>query len=256
MSSVPSREITISIPRLPASVPTITSRYQSDGEQSPQRSGRSQTRTIPEPFPNYAAGADASVGIPGGHCVFPFLTSNQGTNTDFERTRKEPLRKERDLEQRSKELELEPHQLIRSASAQAENYFIRDRSGGHNRPADTGETVDLQQKVPRSNIPPIGVDPLQQGSTRNPSPMSSYTPTYIGSTGSPQENPGPAKSKGWIRRLSMPVLSSLDGLKKTDSPLHDDSSQVWRSSLALPETKSRHRKGSLDTLGSKSNQRR
>jgi len=53
----------------------------------------------------------------------------------------------------------------------------------------------------------------------------------------------------------MPVLSSLDVSKK-DSPVYNDSSQAWRSNLALPETNPRHRKTSLETLGSKSNQRR
>ena len=256
MSSVPSREATTSIPRLPVSVSTIAGRYQPSGEHSPLRSDRSQTGTTSEPSSaNDAAGANASVGIPESHCGFHPLTSEQSTNTDFERTKREPLLEERDLGQRSRELEWEPQRLIRSTSTRAENFSTRDRGGGHNQPAGAWETVGPRQKVNRSHMPPVGAESLQRGLTRSPSPVSSQAPPYIGPTGSPQENPRTAKSRGWIRRLSMPVLSSLDGSKKTDSPSHNDSSRAWRSSLALPETTSRYRKTSLDTLGSKTNQR-
>ena len=257
MSSVPSREATTPIPRLSASVSTIATRYQPSGEHPPLRLDRSQTATTSERSSvNDAAGANASVGIPESHCTFYLLTSEQSKDADIERTRKEPLLEERDLDQRSKELESEPQRLIRSTSAIAENSFTRHRGGGHNQPTGAWETVGPRQKVSRSNMPPVGPESLQRGLTRSPSPVTPQSPPYPESTGPPQENPRTAKPRGWIRRLSMPVLSSLDGSKKTDSPLHNDSSRAWRSSLALPETKSRHRKTSLDTLGSKSNQRR
>jgi len=168
--------------------------------------------------------------------------------------RKEPLLKERDLEQRSKGLGSAPQRLIRSTSAQAENTSARDRGGRHNQPTDTWETVGARQNVNPRHMPPVGAESIQRGLTRSPSPVMFHTPPHIGSPGSPQET-RTAKSRGWIRRLSMPVLSSLDSSKKTHSPAHNSSSQ-WRSSLALPETNPRHRKTSLDTLGNKSNQRR
>ena len=188
--------------------------------------------------------------------VLYLLISNQGTNADFERTRKQPLLKEQDFEQGSKELGLVPRRLIRSTSAQAENTSARDRGGRHNQPTNIWETVGPRQNVSPRHMPPVAAESLQRGLTRSPSPVRSHTPPHIGSPGSPQEIPRTAKSRGWIRRLSMPVLSSLDGSKKTDSPAQNGSSQAWRSDLALPETNPRHRKTSLDTLGSKPNQRR
>lgn len=187
---------------------------------------------------------------------FCLLNTKQSMNVDLERTREELLLERRDLERRSKELELGPQRPIRSTSAQAENNFAHDRGGGNDQSADTWDIVGQRQKVSRNHMPPLGVEPLQRGLTRSPSPVSPRSPPYIGSTGSPVESPRTAKPRGWIRRLSMPVISSLDGSKKADSPLHNDSPRAWRSSLALPETKSRHRKTSLDTLGSKPNQRR
>lgn len=170
--------------------------------------------------------------------------------------RKELLLKERDLEQGPKEHESEPQGLIGPTSAQAEN-SSRDRRSGHNQPANIRETAGLRQNVIVGHrTTSVGAESLPQGLTRSPSPVSPHNQPYIGSTGSTQENPRTAKSRGWIRRLSMPVLSSLDGPRKTDSPVHNDSSQTWRSSLALPETKPRHRKASLDTLGNKSNRGR
>lgn len=175
---------------------------------------------------------------------------------DFERARKELLLKERDLERRSKELELERQRLIKPTSAHAENSPTPSHGGGYSQPLGTRESIDPRQSASPRNIPPVSAEPLQRGLTRSPSPASPYTPPPAGSTGPPQENPRTAKPRGWIRRLSMPVLSSLEGSKKADSPVHNDSSQAWRSSLALPETNPRHRKTSLDTLVSKSNQRR
>lgn len=256
MSSVPSREATTSIPRLPVSVSTIATRYQPGGEHPPLRLDRSQTGTTSERSSvNDAVGANASVGIPESHCAFYLLTSEQSKNTDTEGTRKEPLLEERDLDRRSKELESEPQRLIRSTSVIPENSSTCYR-GGHNQPTGAWETIGTRQKVSRSHMPPVGPESLQRGLTRSPSPMTSQSPPYPRSAGPPQEDPRKAKPRGWIRRLSMPVLSSLDGSKKTDSPLHNDSSRAWRSSLALPETKSRYRKTSLDTLNSRSNQRR
>lgn len=185
--------------------------------------------------------------------MFYLLNSKQSMDADPERTREELLPEERDPEQRSKELE-GPQQLIGSTGARAENNFAHNRGGGRNQPADTWETVGRQRD--RNHLPPVGAEPLQRGLTRSPSPVSSHAPPYIRPTGSPQESPRTAKPRGWIRRLSMPVLSSLDGSKKTDSPPYNDSPRAWRSSLALPETKLQHRKTSLDTPGSKSNQRR
>jgi len=257
VSSVPSREATTSIPRLPVSVSTIATRYQPSSEHPPLRLDRSQTGTTSERSSvNDAAGANASVGIPGSHCAFYLLTSEQSKNTDTERIRKEPLLEERDIDRRSKELESEPQRLIRSTSAIAENSSIHHRGGGHNQPMGAWETVGTRQKASRSHMPPVGPESLQRGLTRSPSPMTPQSPPYPGSTGPPQENLRTAKPRGWIRRLSMPVLSSLDSSKKTDSPWHNDSSRAWRTSLALPETKSRYRKTSLDTLSSRSNQRR
>jgi hypothetical protein len=175
---------------------------------------------------------------------------------DFERMRKELLLKERDLERRSKELEIDRQRLIRSTSAQTEIYPTRDRGGGHGQLANPQETAGLRQGISPRHMPPVGAEPLQRGLTRSPSPVDSYTLPHTGSAGPPQENPQTAKPRGWIRRLSMPVLSSLDGSKKADSPVHNDSPRAWRSSLALPETNPRHRKTSLDALDSKSNQRR
>ena len=177
-------------------------------------------------------------------------------NMDFETARRELLLKERDLDQRSKELELERQQLIRSTSAQAESPSTRDRGGGHNQLAETWESAGLRQNVRPRRMPPVSAEPLQRGLARSPSPVSPHTPPSAGSNGPPQDNSRSVKPRGWIRRLSMPVLSSLDGSKKVDSPVHNDLPQAWRSSLALPETNPRHRKASLDTLGSKSNQRR
>ena len=255
MSSAPSREATNSIPRLPVSVSTIAGRYRPSGEHPPLQSDRSQTGTTSEPSSvNDAAGANTSVSIPESCCAFYLLINEQ--STDFERRRKEPVLGERNLDQRSKELELESQRVIRSTSTRAEDSPTRDRGGGHNNPTGAWEIVGQRQKVGRSHTPPVGVESLQRGLTRSPSPLSPQAPPHIGPTDLPQENPRTAKSRGWIRRLSMPVLSSLDSSKKTDSPLHNDSYRAWRSSLALPETKSQHRKTSLDTLGGKSNQRR
>ncbi|KAF9650217.1 hypothetical protein BDM02DRAFT_1484078 [Thelephora ganbajun] len=238
VSSAPSREATTLIPCLPVSVSTIAGRYQPGGEHPPVRSDGSQTGTTFEPSFNDAAGANTS-----------------GTNTDFERTRREPLLQERDLDERSKKFNMGPQRLVRSTSAQVENSSI-NRGGDHNQPTSTREAVGLRQNMSIRHAQPIGAESLQRGLTRSPSPMSSPAIPYMESSGSPQENPRTTKSRGWIRRLSMPVLSSLDGSKKVDSPVRGDSSQAWRSSLALPETKPRHRKASLDTLGRKSNQRR
>ena len=169
--------------------------------------------------------------------------------------RKELLLKERDLDLRSKELELERQRLIGSTSAQAESPSTPNR-GGRNQPANTWETTSPRKNASPRYMSPTGAEPLQRGLTRSPSPVSPHTPPHTGSIGSPQENTRTVKPRGWIRRLSMPVLSSLDGSKKTDSPVHNEPPQAWRSSLAIPETNPRHRKTSLDTLGSKSNQRR
>lgn len=188
-----------------------------------------------------------------GTCDLCLLISIQGTNMNFDRTGKEPLPNERDPERRSRKPELG---LARSTSAQAENFTTCHHSGGHNQPTSTREAISLQQNANARRVPPVDAVSLQQGLTRSPSLVSSRTPLSAGSPGSPQENPRLAKPRGWIRRLSMPVLSSFDGSKKPDSPMRNDSSQAWRSSLALPETNARHRKTSLDTLGSKSNQRR
>ena len=175
---------------------------------------------------------------------------------DFERTRKELLLKERDLERRTKELELERQQLIRSTSAQAESFPTRSYGGVHDKPANARETAGQWQNAGSRHTPLVEAETLRRGLTRSPSPVSPNNSPHVGSTGSPQENLRTAKPRGWIRRLSMPVLSSLEGSKKADSPVHNDAPQAWRSSLALPEANPRHRKTSLDTFGSKSNQRR
>lgn len=155
------------------------------------------------------------------------------------------------MEQRSREFEFEPQRLVKSTSAQTVGPSTRDRSGDHNQPAATRESVGLQQNVVIHRVSPVDVEPPRQGLTRSPSLITRHIPPNIGSSGSPQDKP-----KGWIRRLSMPVFSPFEGSKKPDSPMENDSSQTWGSSLALPETKPRHRKTSLDTLSSKSNQRR
>lgn len=155
-------------------------------------------------------------------------------------------------------VELEPQQrrVIRSTSAQAVNSSTRDHWGEHNQPASTWETIGPNQNVTTHRIPPVEAERIQRGLTRSPSPVSPHATPDIGPPDSPQENPPMTKPRGWIRRLSMPVFSSLDGSKKSDSPTHSDSSQAWRSNLALPETRTRHRKASFDTLGGKSNQKR
>lgn len=232
---------------------TIASRYQPNGEHLPLRSDKPQTGTTSEPFSvNDPAGTNALVGIPGAYRVLYLLTSKQSTGADFERTREEPLLEDRGLDQKSKELGLEPQLLTRSTSARADNSFAHGRGGDYNQSIGTSES--LRQKA--GYIPPVGAESLHRGLTRSPSPVSSRATPYIGSTGPLQENLRTAKPRGWIRRLSMPVLSSLDSSKKTDSPSHNYSPQTWRSSLALPETKSRYRKTSLDIVGSESNQRR
>lgn len=163
---------------------------------------------------------------------------------------------DRGPDRRSKELELESQRDARPTSTRAENSLTHNRGGDRSQPTDAWEIVGSRQKVTRNHILPVGTEPLQRGLTRSPSPASPHAPPYVGSTSSPQDTPQAVKPRGWIRRLSMPVLSSLDGSKKIDSPSHNDSSHAWRSSLALPETNPRYRKTSLDTLGSKSNQRR
>lgn len=209
-----------------------------------------------EPPSNDAAGVNTSVCIPQHFCIVYLLITKQGGNMDLERTRRELLLKERDLERRSKELELERQRLIRSTSAQAERSPTRNHGGVHNKPANVKGTADERQNMGPRYTPLVGAESLPRALTRSPSPVTPHTPPYVGSTGSPQENPRTAKSRGWIRRLSMPVLSSLDGSKKVDSPVHNDSPQAWRSNLTLPQTNPRHRKTSLDTPGSKSNQGR
>lgn len=172
---------------------------------------------------------------------------------DLERTRRELLLKERDLERRSKELELERQRLIKSTSAQPERSPTRNHGNIHNKPANAKGTAGEWQNVDPRYMPLVGAESLRRGLTRSPSPVTPHTPPYDEPAGSPQENPRTAKPRGWIRRLSMPVLSSLDGSKKVDSPAHDPS-QTWRGNLTIPETNPRHRKTSLDTPGSKSNQ--
>jgi hypothetical protein len=167
-----------------------------------------------------------------------------------------PLLEEQETEWRSRELELESQRLIQPTSSRPENSSTQDRSGDPNQPTGTRETVGLEQNLNARRVPPIDTAILRQGLTRSPSTVSPQTLPQVGSPGSPQENPRMAKSRGWIRRLSTPVLSSLDGSKKPDSSVFNDSSQAWRSSLALPEIKTRHRKTSLDTPRSSSNQRR
>jgi len=207
-----------------------------------------------EPSSNDATGANTLVCIPQCFYLLYLLTTRQGENTDFERTRRGLLLKERDLERRSKELELERQRLIGSAGAQAESSPTRNHGNIHDKPANAKETAGEWQNVGPRYMPLVGAESLRRGLTRSPSPVTPHTPPYVGSTGSPQENPRTAKPRGWIRRLSMPVLSSLDGSKKVDSPVHNDSSQAW-SNLTLPQTNPRHRKTSLDSPGSKSNQR-
>jgi hypothetical protein len=196
---------------------------------------------------------NASVGVLWYNFKLDLIIGEQDIDMNFERMGKEPLPEERDPERRSRKHDLEPQVLTKPTSTRAENPSIRDRARGHNQSVNTRETVSLQQNVNIRRVPPVDVVSLQRGLTRSPSMVSSHTRLSTGLPGSPPENPRLAKSRGWIRRLSMPVLSSVDGSKKTDSPVHNDSSQAWRSSLALPETKARHRKTSLDT---QSNQRR
>ena len=177
-------------------------------------------------------------------------------NTNFGRMEDGPQLEERDLGWKSEGPELVPRRLVRSTSVQGKNLSLHGTNDGHNLPTNTRKTGGLQQIVTTSGVFPVEIESPPQDITRSPFFVNSHTRPPAGSPGSPRESPRLAKPKGWIRRLSMPVLSSLDSSKKADSPTGNDSSQAWRSSLALPETSTRYRKTSLDTLGSRSNKRR
>lgn len=138
-----------------------------------------------------------------------------------------------------------PRRLVRSTSVQGKNLSIHGTNDIHNPPTSTREAGGLQQTMTASSVFAVEAEPPQQGITRSPLLVSSNTRPPAGSSGPPRESLRLAKPKGWIRRLSMPVLSSLDNSKKVNSSVND-SSQAWRSSLALPETGTRYQKTSLD----------
>lgn len=166
-----------------------------------------------------------------------------------------PQPEERDLEWRSEGPELVPRRLVRSTSVQGGNLSLHGTNEGHDLSTSTRETGGLQQIVTTSSVFPVEAESPPQDITQSPFLVGSHTRPPAGSPGSPRESPRLAKPKGWIRRLSMPVLSSLDSSKKAGSPVGNGSSQAW-SSLALPEISTRYRKASLDTLGSKSHKQR
>lgn len=236
----------------PVSISTIAGKYQPGGGKSPGRPDRPHAGMTPESPSNDAAGANALVGI-SGVAVANNLIHKQGANTNCGRTVTESLPKEGNPERRTRVFELEPRRLVRSVSVQAKKHSSHDSDGGHNLLASTQE-IGLRQGVGAHHVP--FADSESQGSTQGPSAISPYIPTHNGLPDFPRVNPRTVKSKGWIRRLSMPVLLSFDGSKRPGSPInHDHPSRAWKSSLALPETKTRHRKASLDTLGGELNGR-
>lgn len=232
VSSTPSREGAGSIPRPPLSVSTMASRYQPGSEHPPSNPER------PRPVIPSESSLD---GITGAIAL--------STNMNLKRTRKDAIPEKRDIEQEPREPELGPQRLIRPTSAQVEKPSIDNRSEGQNQPASSRATAGPLQNINTRRGLPVEAGSPRQCLTQDASCVS---PHPAGSTSHPRENHRPGRPRGWLRRLSMPVLSSFDGSRKPDSPTNNDLSQAWRSSLALPESKTRHRKTSLGDFGSKS----
>jgi hypothetical protein len=158
--------------------------------------------------------------------------------------------KERDIQKQAWELERERARLLTATN-------VRTYANSNENLSDDVETHPFRQRqnygkhtvasTPRYSystshlVPPDSIQ--SQTSSRSQSRPVSLASTPAQSTprtlasysaASPVESlvrsHGNNKPKGWIRRLSMPVISSFESSKKSTGV-----SQPWRTSLALPE---------------------
>ncbi|GJE85676.1 hypothetical protein PsYK624_017550 [Phanerochaete sordida] len=157
--------------------------------------------------------------------------------------------REKEIRERARELEREQFELINARQNRLQvdlsNERARPSSAGRSDSMDGPMTPVQAHPYASSNTmsPPSSRYPQYPSSSQPPSPMFGHPLEKTSTRDSARMQPSaprPEKPKGWIRRLSMPVMALGDS-KKGISSADVASNPFYRSSLGLPEEDGRLR---------------
>lgn len=172
--------------------------------------------------------------------------------------------KEKEIRERARELEREQLELmnVRQNRLKVDLTNVRARPPSLGRPDSLDGPATPVQGHPyasSSTMPPPSPRYPQHPSSQPPSPMFGQPLEKTNtrdSTSSPRAQPvgvRPEKPKGWIRRLSMPVIgNALGDSKKGISSADVASHPFYRSSLMPPEEDGRLRSDVVNSTKNRS----
>lgn len=253
------------VPRLPLRVSDLASRYDPSTNTTSDQATPKSPPSEQTQFSREARPQSMSPSVNSGAFTPPRGYCNEEPSTDEITRRRHRLQeleelelreqeyalrmKEKDIRERARELEREQLELM----AVRQNRLKVDTANDRARPPSSGRPDSLDGPATPMQAHPYASSTMSPPSPRYPQVSSSQPPSPM--FGQPLEQVSTRdtarmqpigtrleKPKGWIRRLSMPVIGnalgdSKKGISSTDVASHP----FYRSSLALPEEDGRLR---------------